>query len=281
MKFLVTGITGQLGHDIVKELSSRGYTNILAPTSKEMDITNIDQVRKTILQYQPDIIIHCASYTAVDNAEKDFINCYKVNVDGTKNIIDNARLIGSKVIYISTDYVFDGTKNGIYEVEDQVNPLNIYGKTKELGEKITRTYSNHIIIRTSWVFGINGNNFIKTMLKLSKTKKELTVVSDQIGSPTYTEDLSKLIIDMSLSGKTGIYHATNEGYCSWYELAKYIFQENEIDVIVNPISTEDYNSKAKRPLNSKLSKEKLEQDGFTKLPTWQDAVKRYTKTLNK
>lgn len=281
MKFLITGVNGQLGYDIKKTLLSQNYNDICAPTRNELDITNEEQVKKTILEEKPNIIFHCAAYTAVDKAEEEKDICYDINVNGTKYLTKYAEEIGAKIIYISTDYVFDGTKDGIYEVSDPSNPINYYGETKWLGEEIVRNYTNHIIVRISWVFGINGKNFIKTMLKLAETKKELSVVSDQFGSPTYTEDLSKLLIKMALSNKTGTYHATNEGYCSWNEFAKYIFETNEIDMIVNPVLTKDYKTTAKRPLNSKLNKDKLVEDGFEKLPSWQDAVKRYSKVLKK
>lgn len=281
MKFLITGVNGQLGYDVLKELKERGYQDILAPTREELDITNEDIVRKIILEYRPDVIFHCAAYTAVDFAEEERDKCYDVNVNGTKYLVEYAREVEAKFIYISTDYVFDGTKNGIYEVNDVACPVNYYGETKWLGEEMVRKYENHIIVRISWVFGIHGKNFIRTMLKLAETKKELGVVSDQVGSPTYTEDLSKRLVDMSLSQAIGTYHATNEGYCSWYEFAKYIFEINEIDIIVNPVLTKDYKTVAKRPLNSRLSKNHLEDDGFERLPSWQDAVKRYCKVLKK
>jgi len=281
MKFLITGINGQLGYDVNKELIKRGYKDICCPSFTEMDITDEETVSKIVTQYKPDIIIHCAAYTAVDKAEEEKELCYDVNVNGTKNLVKYARKVDAKIIYISTDYVFDGTKNGIYEVDDIASPINYYGETKWLGEEAVREYSNHIIVRISWVFGLNGKNFIKTMLKLAETKKELGVVSDQIGSPTYTQDLAKLLVDMAISDKIGTYHATNEGYCSWNEFAKYIFEVNDINMTVNEVLTKDYKTVAKRPLNSKLSKEKLEKDGFSKLPDWKDAVKRYSKVLKK
>ena len=196
MKYLITGGTGQLGHDIVKELISRGELNYLAPTTKEMNITNKDEVEKVILGYKPDIIFHCAAYTAVDKAEEDRENCYNVNVNGTKNIVEVAKRINAKVVYISTDYVFDGTKKTEYETEDITNPINYYGYTKLLGEKEVQQLNDYLIVRISWVFGENGKNFVKTMLNLAETKTELSIVSDQIGSPTYTKDLSKLLLDM-------------------------------------------------------------------------------------
>ena len=282
MKTFITGIHGQLGYDVDLELRRRGYTDILAPTSSEVDITNKESVDKAILTYKPDIIVHCAAYTAVDKAEDDMEKCYAVNVIGTKNITECAKKIGAKLIYISTDYVFDGTKDGYYQEDDKTNPINYYGKTKYLGEEAVRTYDNHIITRISWVFGINGNNFIKSMLRLSETRDTLNIVADQVGSPTYTVDLARLLVDLALSDKKGTtYHVTNDGICSWYEFAKYIFESNKIKMTVNPITTSEYPTRAKRPSNSKMSKEKLINDGFTMLPDWHDAVDRYNKELIK
>lgn len=281
MKYLITGGTGQLGHDIVKELISRGGLNYLAPTTKEMNITNKDEVEKVILGYKPDIIFHCAAYTAVDKAEEDRENCYNVNVNGTKNIVEVAKRINAKVVYISTDYVFDGTKKTEYETEDITNPINYYGYTKLLGEKEVQQLNDYLIVRISWVFGENGKNFVKTMLNLAETKTELSIVSDQIGSPTYTKDLSKLLLDMIENNKKGLFFATNEDFCSWYEFAEYIFKINNINIKLNKVLTKDYKTLAKRPLNSKLSKNKLDEEGLTRLPSWQDATSRFCKVLKK
>lgn len=281
MKFLVTGGSGQLGYDVKRELERRGYTDICSPNHIEMDITDEKSVSDFVLEYHPDVVIHCAAYTAVDKAEEEKELCYDINVNGTSYLVKYANIVGAKFIYISTDYVFDGTKDGIYEVDDIVSPINYYGETKWLGEQKVREYANHLIVRISWVFGINGKNFVKTMLRLAETKNELGVVCDQIGSPTYTEDLSKLLVDMALSDKTGTYHATNSGYCSWNEFAKYIFEANDIDIVVNEVLTKDYKTVAKRPLNSKLDKSKLVSDGFYELPDWKDAVRRYSKVLKK
>ena len=281
MKFLITGINGQLGYDVNRELLSRGYTDILAPTRENMDLVNEEDVKEVICSYEPDIIFHCAAYTAVDRAEEEKEICYDVNVNGSKYISKYASEVGARVIYISTDYVFDGTKDGIYEVDDKINPINYYGETKYLGEEEIKKCNNYLIARISWVFGVNGKNFVKTMLKLAETKTEIGVVADQVGSPTYTSDLSRVLVDMALSDKIGIYHVTNEGYCSWYEFAKYIYEVNNINIKVNPIMTSDYKTVAKRPLNSKLSKSKLDSDGFERLPDWKDAVKRYSKVLKK
>ena len=286
MKFLVTGSAGQLGYDIVRELKNRGYNDYLAVDKKEMDITNSDEVNKVILEYKPDVIFHCSAWTAVDKAEEQKNECYSVNVTGTKNIVDASIKIGAKILYMSTDYVFDGTKNGEYVEDDDVNPKNIYGSTKYEGEKEVRRNPKHYITRISWVFGINGNNFIKAMIKLSENHKQITVVDDQIGSPTYTVDLARLLVDMSLTDKYGTYNSTNEEYCSWAEFAKYIFDINNIDTNVIPVSTEEYlkisgNKQAYRPRNSKLCKYKLKQAGFSLLPTWKDATNRYCKELKK
>ena len=287
MKYLITGYKGQLGYDIKRELLKRGVdeNSILAVDKEEMDITNKDEVFKVILDFRPDIIFHCAAYTAVDKAEDDEDNAYKINVTGTKNIVDASLEINSTVLYMSTDYVFDGTKEGYYTEEDEVNPKSVYGKTKYLGEEEVRRNNKHFITRISWVFGINGHNFIKTMLKLSDNHKEVNVVNDQIGSPTYTVDLAKILVDMSNTTKYGTYNVTNDLYCSWAEFAKDIFAINNKDVKVNEVSTEEYlkitNTKqAYRPRNSKLSKEKLVSMGFTMLPSYKDALKRYKEELN-
>ena len=279
MKYLITGGTGQLGYDIIKELINRNEKDYLAPSSKKMDITNQKQVEKIILNYKPDIIFHCAAYTAVDKAEEDKENCYNINVNGTKNIVSVAEKINAKVVYISTDYVFDGTKEGIYEIDDKTNPINYYGYTKLMGEEEVKKLKDYLIVRISWVFGINGKNFIKTMLNLADTKDEISVVSDQIGSPTYTKDLSKLLLDMIKENKQGLYFATNEEYCSWYEFAKYIFEINNKNIKVNKILTKDYKTLENRPLNSMLSKNKLDEENLQRLPSWKDATSRFCKIL--
>lgn len=281
MKYLITGGTGQLGYDIVKELISRGKLEYIAPTTKEMNITNKDEVEKVILDYKPNVIFHCAAYTAVDKAEEDRENCYNVNVNGTKNIVEVAKKINAKVVYISTDYVFDGTKKTEYETEDITNPINYYGYTKLLGEKEVQQLNDYLIVRISWAFGENGKNFVKTMLNLAETKTELSIVSDQIGSPTYTKDLSKLLLDMIENNKKGLFFATNEDFCSWYEFAEYIFKINNINIKLNKVLTKDYKTLARRPLNSKLSKNKLDEEGLTRLPSWQDAASRFCKVLKK
>lgn len=288
MKYLITGYKGQLGYDIKKELLKRSIPkeDILAIDKEEMDITNRDEVFSTIKTWHPDVIFHCAAWTAVDKAEDMEEIVDKVNVVGTQNITDASIDIDAKLFYISTDYIFDGTKEGLYTEEDTPNPKSVYGITKYRGEEQARRNPKHFIARISWVFGINGNNFIKTMLKLSETHDELNVVDDQIGTPTYTVDLARLLVDMSETEKYGTYHSTNEDYCSWAEFAEYIFKINNKKVKVNKVSTEKYleitgTKQAYRPRNSKLSKEKLKKAGFKLLPNWKDATDRFCKELTK
>jgi len=279
MKCLITGAEGQLGFDIVNELKKRNGYEYYAPSILEMNITNCDETIARITNYNPDVIFHCAAYTAVDKAEENKEDCFLVNSVGTKNIVDAAKKCNAKVVYISTDYVFDGTKSGEYFPEDKTNPINYYGYTKMCGEEHVKKLNDFLIIRISWVFGINGNNFVKTMLRLANEKRELSVVSDQIGSPTYTVDLAKILVDMIENNKKGIFHVTNEGYCSWNEFAKYIFNITNNDVEVNEILTKDYKTLAKRPINSRLNKDKLDEVGLERLPSWQDAVERFCRCL--
>jgi dTDP-4-dehydrorhamnose reductase/dTDP-4-dehydrorhamnose 3,5-epimerase len=282
-RYLITGFNGQLGYDIARELKKRGETDYLVTDIKDMDITNRDQVFDVITKYQPDVIFHCAAWTAVDKAEKEPDKVFNINVLGTKNVVDASIEVGAKIFYMSTDYVFDGKKDGYYTEEDPVNPMSVYGKTKYLGEEEVRRNPNHFITRISWVFGINGNNFIKTILSLAPTHPEFTVVDDQVGSPTYTVDLSKLLVEMAHSDKYGTYHVNNDGYCSWAEFADYIFKSNGLENKVIPISTEEYILKAGpqayRPRNSKLSKDKLVAALFPMLPTWENATDRYCEEL--
>ena len=286
-KYLITGYKGQLGYDIARELVERGETNILAIDKDEMDITNRQQVMDVVKNYNPDVIFHCAAWTAVDKAEEMEDVVRDVNVIGTKNMTDASIEVGAKLVYISTDYVFDGTKDGIYNETDIPNPKSVYGMTKYLGEEEARKNPNHFITRISWVFGVNGNNFIKTMLKLSEKYDELNVVDDQIGSPTYTVDLSKFLVEMVQTDKYGTYHVNNDGYCSWAEFADYIMKSNGKNTKINFVSTEDYyagkdmSKIAYRPRNSKLDKSKLVDAGFEKLPDWKDATDRYCKELKK
>ncbi len=280
MKVLVTGYNGQLGYDVVKRLENLNV-ECLGTTRKEFDLTDEMEKKKFIKNYKPDVVIHCAAYTSVDKAEEERDVCYKVNVLGTRYVAQACADIDAKIVYISTDYIFDGEGERPFEAADKPNPINYYGQTKFQGElEVRKSTSRYFTIRISWVFGLNGNNFVKTMLKLGKKKEELNVVSDQIGSPTYTYDLAKLISDMIFTEKYGTYHATNEGYCSWYEFACEIFSILGIDILVNPIKTEEYPTKAKRPKNSRLSKESLELNEFNRLPNWKDALKRYLNELN-
>ena len=279
MKIIVTGVNGQLGYDVVRELNERNYKDVLGIDIQDLDLTNEKVVQTYMREHKPDVIIHCAAYTAVDNAEDNEELCYDVNVNGTKYLVASAKELNSKFVYISTDYVFSGDKDGEYLVSDKPNPKSIYGKTKYLGEVETLLHDKHFIIRISWVFGKNGNNFIKTMLRLGKEKDSLNIVSDQLGSPTYTYDLSKFIVDMIQTDNYGIYHATNEGVCSWFEFAQKIFEYSNINIKLNPITTEQYPTKAKRPKNSTMSKNSLKDNGFDLLPTWEDALKRYLKEI--
>lgn len=284
MRVLVTGVKGQLGYDCVRELKERGIKDVLGIDIEEVDLTNEKLVKATVKTFKPDVVIHCAGWTAVDSAENNEELVNKINVLGTKYLSEATTEIGAKIVYISTDYVFSGDKNGYYEVDDKTNPLSVYGLSKLNGENETKNNPNHFIIRTSWVFGSNGNNFVKTMLKLGESKNEIDVVSDQIGSPTYTKDLSSLICDMIKTNKYGTYHATNEGTCSWCDFANEIFKQVGKKIGVRPISTSQYleikPTQARRPLNSKLSKNSLDNAGFKRLPEWKDALNRFLKEIN-
>ncbi len=280
MKALVTGVKGQLGHDVVNELEKRGH-DVYGTDVDNMDITDGAAVEKVIKEYMPDTVIHCAAYTAVDAAEDNVNLCRKINKDGTANIAKVCRDIDAKMIYISTDYVFDGRGTRSRQTDDKADPLNVYGLTKYEGEQAVEKYlDKYFIVRISWVFGVNGSNFIKTMLRLGKERGAVSVVNDQFGSPTYTYDLAKLLADMAVSDKYGVYHATNEGdFCSWYEFACYIFEAAGMDVKVTPVASGEFPTKARRPENSRMSKEKLSQNGFKRLPPWKDAVKRYVEII--
>ncbi len=272
---LITGILGQLGYDLSKELASRGV-EFIAPSLEELELSTEAGAKNFILDKKPDTVIHCAAYTAVDKAESEPEDAIQVNGFGTRWIAEACREIDAKMIYISTDYVFGGDGKIPYEVHDEKNPVNMYGRTKLLGEdSVAALLTKYFIVRTSWVFGINGHNFIKTMLRLAESHKKIRVVNDQIGSPTYTVDLSKLLADMSATEKFGIYHATNEGFCSWADFAKEIFEQAGLDVEVEGIPTIEYPTPARRPFNSRLSKKSLDEAGFNRLPAWQDALKRY------
>ena len=311
MKVFVTGVAGQLGHDVMNELAKRGYEGIgsdIAPSYSgvqdespvttmpyvAMDITDKESVCKTLTEINPDVVVHCAAWTAVDLAEDEDkqAKVKAINVDGTANIASVCKELDAKMVYISTDYVFDGQGTEPWQPDcKDYKPLNVYGQTKLDGElAVSSTLDKYFIVRIAWVFGKNGKNFIKTMLNVAKTHDKLTVVSDQIGTPTYTYDLARLLVDMIETEKYGYYHATNEGgYISWYDFTKEIFRQavamgreeySEDRVSVTPVSTAEYGvSKAKRPFNSRLDKSKLVENGFEPLPTWQDAVARYLKEI--
>lgn len=294
MKVLVTGVKGQLGYDVVNELEKQNIEAV-GVDIEEMDITDSASVNKVIKEVNPDAVIHCAAWTAVDAAEdedkKEKVKL--VNVDGTQNIANVCKELDIKMMYISTDYVFNGEGTEPWQPDcKDYAPQNVYGQTKLDGElAVANTLDKYFIVRIAWVFGKNGNNFIKTMLKVGKNHDQLKVVSDQIGTPTYTFDLAKLLVSMIVTDKYGYYHATNEGgYISWWDFTKKIFKQatemgydrySEKNITVTPVTTAEYGvSKAKRPFNSRLDKSKLVENGFTPLPTWQDAVSRYLKEID-
>ncbi|MCX4362753.1 MAG: dTDP-4-dehydrorhamnose reductase [Clostridia bacterium] len=283
MRVLVTGVKGQLGFDVVNELNKRGYEAI-GVDIQEMDITDGKQVRDVLNKVKPDAVVHCAAWTAVDAAEDNVEKVRLVNAIGTENIAKACKELDCKMMYISTDYVFDG--NGVEPWKPdckEYKPLNVYGITKLEGElAVSENLEKYFIVRIAWVFGKNGNNFIKTMLKVGKTHETVRVVNDQIGTPTYTYDLARLLVDMIETDKYGYYHATNEGgYISWYDFAKEIFRQAGYSTQVIPVSTAEYGlSKAARPYNSRLDKSKLVENGFALLPTWQDALSRYLKEID-
>lgn len=302
MKVLVTGVNGQLGHDVMNELNKRGHEGIgsdLKPVYSgmadgsavtkmpyiSMDITDKEKVKKVIDEINPDVVIHCAAWTAVDMAEDDdkVDAVRRVNADGTRNIAEACKTVDAKMLYLSTDYVFDGQGTTPWKPDDKnYRPLNVYGKTKLEGELVVaETLRRYFIVRIAWVFGKNGNNFVKTMLKVGKTHDTLRVVNDQVGTPTYTYDLARLLVDMVETDKYGYYHATNEGgYISWYDFACEIFRQAGYTTKVIPVTTEEYGlSKAKRPFNSRLDKSKLIENGFTPLPDWKNALRRYLKEI--
>ena len=286
MKILVTGCRGQLGYDVSKELLRRGDSPVSVDV-EEMDITDAKAVDNYITNAKVDAVIHCAGYTAVDNAEDNVELCRRINRDGTQNIATVCKKLDIKMLYISTDYVFNGEGENYWLPDDKREPLNIYGQTKYEGElAVESTLDKFFIVRISWLFGLNGKNFVRTMLNLGKTRDKLTVVADQIGSPTYTVDLAVLLCDMIHSDKYGRYNASNEGICSWCDFTKEIMKQaadyyyEYADVEVLPVGSDAYPTKAKRPSNSRMSKDKLEQNGFNRLPIGQDALKRYIKELH-
>lgn len=279
MKILVTGYNGQLGYDVVKELNSRSV-ECRGVDREDFDITDRDETVGYICDYAPDAVIHCAAYTAVDRAEDDEENCRKVNADGTENIAVACEKLRAKMLYVSTDYVYGGDGEAPFETDSPTNPKNVYGVTKLEGEKAVMKYiDKFFIVRTSWVFGINGSNFVKTMLRLGDEKETLNVVCDQVGSPTYTPDLARLICDLIVTEKYGIYHGTNENFCSWAEFAAEIMNLGGKKTVINPVPSSEYPTKAERPHNSRLSKKCLDKAGIKRLPTWQDALKRFLKEM--
>ncbi len=302
MKYFVTGVAGQLGHDVMNELNKRGYEGVGSDIADvysgamdgsfvttapyvSLDITDKDAVERVIKEVDPDVVIHCAAWTAVDLAEDDdkVEKVRAINAGGTKNIALVCREIGSKMVYISTDYVFDGQGTKPWEPDCRdYKPLSVYGQTKLEGElAVSENLEKYFIVRIAWVFGLNGKNFIKTMLNVGKKFDTVRVVNDQIGTPTYTFDLARLLVDMTETEKYGYYHATNEGgYISWYDFTCEIYKQAGYETKVVPVTTEEYGlSKAARPFNSRLDKSKLVENGFTPLPTWQDALSRYLKEL--
>lgn len=279
MKVLVTGANGQLGYDLLRALEKGGHEAI-GVGRREMDITDFETVKKVLEQTQPEAVIHCAAYTKVDQAEDDVSACEAVNAGGTEHIAELCRKLGIKMMYISTDYVFNGKGTTPWQPDDPCDPQNVYGLTKYQGElAVKRLLEAFFIVRISWVFGIKGRNFIKSMLDLAKKENSITIVADQVGSPTYTVDLAELLVQIVETNRYGTYHVTNEGFCSWYELACEVFKQAGIQMEVTPVDSSQRSSRAVRPKNSRMSKEKLEVAGFSKLPHWKDAVRRYLKEL--
>ena len=277
MKVLITGVSGQLGHDAAKTLTARGVP-FLGVGSKELDVSDRDAVLRMFDTYRPDAVLHCAAWTKVDLAEDEPELCMRVNADGTQNVAEACRELGAKLLYVSTDYVFPGTGETPWETDDATGPLNVYGKSKLAGEDAVRKLvEKHFIVRTSWVIGEHGNNFVKTMLRLAENHDRLRVVNDQIGSPTFTADLAPLLCRMLETEKYGVYHATNEGFCSWAELAEAVFRLSGKEVAVEHVSTEEYGAKALRPKNSRLSKMSLDEKGFKRLPGWETSLERFLK----
>lgn len=276
---LITGANGQLGTDIIKECQKRNL-DYLPTDVQDMDITRLESVEETFKKHKITAVLHLAAYTAVDAAEENSELCFKINTEGTKNLVTIAKQYDVPFLYVSTDYSFDGTKEGFYEVDDTCNPISVYGKSKYEGEQaVLNNLSKFFIVRISWVFSPQAKNFVKTMLKLGQEKTEINVVSDQFGSPTYTPDAAEVMLDMITSTKYGIYHLTNEGECSWAEFTSEIFKHAGYSTKVNYITTAEYPTKATRPMNSRMSKVSLDKAGFKRLPSWQDATKRCVAAL--
>lgn len=280
MRVLVTGVNGQLGHDVVKELNKQGIANA-GYDRQHFDLVDPAAVMDAVRAYAPTHIIHCAAYTAVDQAEDEPELCHAVNATGTQNMATAAKTIGAKLLYISTDYVFDGAGTEPYATDHPTAPQSVYGASKLAGEQaVQATLAQHYIVRISWVFGINGNNFVKTMLRLGAERSELNIVADQIGSPTYTADLAPLLAQLIQTDNYGIYHATNAGFCSWADFAAEIFAQAGLPTVVNPIPSEAFPTKATRPKNSRLDKSSLAIASLSPLPSWQEALQHYLKELN-
>lgn len=275
MKVVVTGAKGQLGQDVVLELARQNHEAIGADR-EQLDVTNEASVQAFISDVRPDVILHCAAYTNVDGAEENEDAAYQVNALGTENLAKAAKQVGAKMLYVSTDYVFDGTATEPYEVDEPTKPLGAYGRTKLAGEELLqKNLEQFFIVRTAWVFGVHGNNFVKTMLRLGKERGEVGVVHDQVGSPTYTVDLARFMVELMETQEYGIYHATNSGVCSWYEFAVEIFKQASLNVIVNPLTTEQFPRPAARPKYSVLSKKKIEVQGLMPLRDWKEALNAY------
>ncbi|AFC27522.1 dTDP-4-dehydrorhamnose reductase [Paenibacillus mucilaginosus 3016] len=271
MKVLVTGANGQLGQDVATLFAEQHEVRGLGRA--QLDITNLEQCLEQVESFRPDVIIHCAAYTAVDQAESDVDGAYLVNAVGTRNMAAAAEKVGSKLCYISTDYVFDGKGTSPYREYDKTNPSGIYGKSKEAGEQLAMSLcSRYFIVRTSWVYGLHGNNFVKTMLKLSEDRDRLKVVHDQIGSPTFTEDLAGFLLALVNTEKYGIYHASNSGICSWYEFAKAIFEESGKATIVEPCTTDEFPRPAPRPSYSVMDHLSIRTNGFNEIRPWREAL---------
>lgn len=279
MKILVTGAHGQLGSDICKRLNALHISNE-GVDIEDFDLTNQEQTISAIQAYQPDHVIHCAAYTAVDQAEKNRDACFAINVEGTRNVALGCKSCDASMVYISTDYVFSGEGDQPFATDDLPNPLSVYGESKWLGEQMVQeVLDRFFIVRTSWIYGVNGRNFVKAMLRLSEERPEISVVCDQIGSPTYTTDLSVAICDLLQTGRYGVYHCTNEGFCSWYEFACEIMRLAVRNTKIKPIPTTEYASQTRRPLNSRLSKRSLDAAGIARLPSWQSGLERYLHEL--
>ena len=275
MKILVTGARGQLGYDVCRELQSRNIAHKGVDVD-DFDITDAASTSAYVTAYIPTAVIHCAAFTAVDRAESEPARCHLINVTGTENLATAVAEINAKLLYLSTDYVFCGNGDFPHATDAPTAPLSVYGASKLLGEEAVRNATNrHFIVRTSWVFGTHGNNFAKTMLRLSETQPALNVVDDQIGSPTYTRDLAVLLCDMIATEQFGTYHATNEGFCSWADFAEEIMQQSNRHTVIRRVASEEYPTAAPRPRNSRLSKDKLTDNGFSRLPYWRDALRRY------